>query len=410
MKEQSGTADWRRITGVMVGVSFIAFIGFSFVMPFLPLYFAELGVRDPASAALWAGVTLATAPLCAGLTAPLWGLLADRHGVKRIVLVGMIAYVVLLVVLSYVTAPWQVVVGWAAMGLFGGFTSLSLGLVAVVAPRGRVTMAVGLIQAGQILGTAMGPALGGLAAERSGMRGSFIVAAVLTALAASVLVLLLPEVRVLASSRNSARGPQGLRGLRETLRLPGFATILGVLLLARGIERTLDPVLPLYVGQLQSTGVAATTGLIAMSGTLATAVASVAVSRLVERWSATRLLTIALLGGALTCVPLALVANAQQLLALRVVWGLFAGGIMTLAFASGGLLLPPERRGGAFGLLGSATYYGMAGGTFMAGLLASFHLQSVFFVDAILYLAALVWLNRPAARQPRVQQSVESAR
>ena len=42
----------------------------------------ELGVHEPEAAALWAGVLIGISPLLAGLLAPVWGRLADRHGHK----------------------------------------------------------------------------------------------------------------------------------------------------------------------------------------------------------------------------------------------------------------------------------------------------------------------------------------
>ncbi|MBI3964029.1 MAG: MFS transporter, partial [Chloroflexi bacterium] len=300
-------------------------------------------------------------------------------------------------------APWQLVAGRAAMGLFGGYTSLALGLVAIAAPRQRVTFAVGLVQTGQIVGNAIGPAFGGFAAEHYGVRGSFVVAAVLTSIAAGLIVVALPAVRAAAAETTTSTGAKGLGALWATLTLPGFAAILGILLVARAVERTFDPVLPLYVAQLQSSGVAVMTGFIATAGALATATASVTVSRLTRRWSAHRLLAFALLAGALSCLPIAFATSSWQLLLFRVVWGLLAGGVLTLAFATGGVLLPPERRASAFGLLGSATFYGGALGPMLSGAVATVHLTAIFWVDALLYLAALGGLL--AASGARIRQS-----
>jgi hypothetical protein len=37
----------------IAGACFIGFSGFTLVMPFLPIYFGQLGMRDPAEIALW---------------------------------------------------------------------------------------------------------------------------------------------------------------------------------------------------------------------------------------------------------------------------------------------------------------------------------------------------------------------
>ncbi|MBI3964891.1 MAG: hypothetical protein HY329_04565, partial [Chloroflexi bacterium] len=66
-EEQGGLPNWRRATGAMAAVSLIAYVGFSFVNPFLPLYFGELGVGGTSAIALWSGVALGIAPLSAAI-------------------------------------------------------------------------------------------------------------------------------------------------------------------------------------------------------------------------------------------------------------------------------------------------------------------------------------------------------
>ena len=69
-------------------MTFAAFLGLGFALPFLPLFVQELGVHDTADAAQWAGVLIGVGPLLAGLLAPFWGGQADRHGYKRVALVA----------------------------------------------------------------------------------------------------------------------------------------------------------------------------------------------------------------------------------------------------------------------------------------------------------------------------------
>ena len=76
---------WVRNQYVMVATVFVVFTGFAFVLPFLPLYVRELGVEGDETVALWSGVLVGIAPLLAGLMAPVWGRLADRHGQKPMV-------------------------------------------------------------------------------------------------------------------------------------------------------------------------------------------------------------------------------------------------------------------------------------------------------------------------------------
>ena len=168
---------------------FAVFTGFAFVLPFLPLFVVrELGVAEPENAALWAGVLIGVAPLLAGLLAPVWGRLADRHGQKGIAAKALVAYVVLLALSAAVTSVWQLLAVRIGVGLFGGIGPLGLAMATSQAPREETGRAVGLVQAAQILSAAIGPLAGGILADAIGMRATFLATAALCALA---LVLLL---------------------------------------------------------------------------------------------------------------------------------------------------------------------------------------------------------------------------
>jgi hypothetical protein len=49
---------------------FIGFTGFTLVMPFLPLYIAELGTTDVGEIAMWTGLTLGATPSVTAISLP----------------------------------------------------------------------------------------------------------------------------------------------------------------------------------------------------------------------------------------------------------------------------------------------------------------------------------------------------
>jgi MFS family permease len=76
---------WRRNQLAVNIAAGLVFFGFTLVMPFLPLYVAELGVRGIGRIALWSGILLSAPPLLAALLGPFWGRVADRYGMKLMV-------------------------------------------------------------------------------------------------------------------------------------------------------------------------------------------------------------------------------------------------------------------------------------------------------------------------------------
>jgi MFS transporter, DHA1 family, multidrug resistance protein len=106
-------------------------------MPFLPLYFQQLGVQDVGEIAMWSGLSLGVTPALTAMLAPFWGRLADRYGRKVMVERSLVSFIVVMAALAYVTRPWQVFALRAVQGLFAGYGALTLAMAADSAPRDR---------------------------------------------------------------------------------------------------------------------------------------------------------------------------------------------------------------------------------------------------------------------------------
>jgi DHA1 family multidrug resistance protein-like MFS transporter len=356
------------------------------VIPFLPLYIRELGVRDTGQAALLAGLTFGVSPLFSGLLAPVWGVLADRHGVKIMVQRALLSFAVLNALMSLVGDPYQLLALRAAIGLFGGFGPMTASLVTIGAPKEEVGPAIGKLQACQILATALGPLMGGVVADTLGIRTSFwITAALCLASFLGITVLYREDRGEIASRRARPRLP-----IRALVALPGFLPLIAILLLTQFVDRGLGPIMPLFVAELDPTlPVASTAGAVFSLGSLVSAAAASQVGRLTGRFEAARLLPAALLLGLLGIAPLIVVDRIWELMATRVVFGLAVGTVATLAYSSATAVVPEQSRATAFGFLGSATSMATALGPLGAGALATVTLRAAFVVDTLLYALAL---------------------
>lgn len=388
---------WQRNQYVTVATVFVVFTGFAFVLPFLPLFVRELGVADAEKAALWAGVLIGIAPLLAGLLAPVWGRLADRYGHKPMALRALGAYVVLLTLSAQVTSVAQLFALRAGIGLFGGIGPLGLAMATAHAPRDQTGRAVGLVQAAQILSAAIGPFVGGALADTVGFRATFLVTAAACGVA-FFLVLLFYEDGPRAAS--STEGVERAR-FAEALRLPGVAGLLAILFLVNFIGRSFTPILPMQLGELgvSPARLSLMTGLLISLYSVAAALSATGLGRLSRRHPPGRLLALSLLGGAVTVLPMALVDRFAPMLVCAVLLGLASGGALTLCYTIGGLAVPGDQRGAAFGFFSGAALFGGAVSPSVAGLLAHFGLRSIYWVNAALFvLLALAVASRPETR------------
>jgi len=400
---------WRCNQLVTAAVVFVVFTGFAFVLPFLPLYVRELGVHDPRDAALWAGVLIGIAPLFAGLLAPVWGRLAERHGHKRMAARALLSYVVLLVLSALVTEVWQLLLLRAGIGLFGGIGPLGLAMATASAPREQTGRAVGLIQSAQILAAAVGPFLGGLLAHAIGIRRTFLVTALLCGAALWLLVKYYAE-----GERTLAAAP-ARTGFGAVLRIAGVGPLLVVLLLVNFIGRSFTPILPHHLLGLgvPAGRLALETGVLISAYSVAATVSATVLGRAAQRYNPRGLLVASLLGGMLTVLPMAVAPSFDAMLLLGVLLGLASGGALTLCYTIGGLLVPAERRPTAFGFFSAAALFGGAVSPSIAGALARWTLQGIFYVDGALFalMAAALLPGRmlsPAGRDAQAPSRTEA--
>jgi len=381
----------------------VSLVGFTFVNPFLPLYVQQLGVSDVGEAALWSGVLLGVAPLLAALAAPFWGSLADRYGIRLMLLRVLASFVVILLLMGFAQNVFQLLFLRMTLGALGGFNPMSTALMASSVPRDRLGQALGILQSARLISAAVGPAIGGILADIFGLRFSFFIAAGLCVIAFGLMWRYYQEDPTMTNPPASPNDQSRL-SFRQLMQIPSVAVMLAVLLLIQAIDVSFQPVLPLYVHLLgvPEENVASIAGLITSLAAVAGAISATVIGRL-SRFGPRQVLIGTLIAGAVTCWPLALVNSSLQLLVFRVLLGLVAGGTMTVALTLGGLAMPREVQGAGFGLLSAATLLGGAFSPLAAGALATFNLRWVFVADALIYAVLVVWVFvavRPVPASP----------
>lgn len=381
---------WQRNVWALALCVFIAFVGFQFFNPFLPLYVRELGVTDPAGVALWSGLLAAVTPAVSGLLAPLFGRLADRFGRKLMLIRSLAGFTVIIAAMGLVTSVRQLFVARLLQGLFAGFSPMAMAVASVSAPRDKISVAIGRVQGAQLLSVAVGPAVGGVIASHFGTRAAFFVTAGLCAVALVALAFLFHEAPALEPG--AARAPARATSLREVLRYPHFLPVMILLLIAQFIDRALSLLIPLQVAHLPGVeAVAATSGVIISVAAVAATVSAGLAARLAEVMPAGRLLFLQFIAGGALCGAMAWAHTPIALLVLRTVVGLCLGGALTLAYSLGGLIVPGEARGAAFGWLALGVQIGTAASPLLTGVLAAIDLSAAYFMDAgLAWIAAVV--------------------
>ena len=384
------THHWRRNQTAVTTATFMGFMSFTLVMPFLPLYFEQLGVQSARSVAIWSGLSLGVTPAVTAAMAPVWARLAERYGRKMMVGRSLVSFMVIMGALAFVRAPWQVFVLRAIQGFFAGYGPIALTMAAESAPPGQMAGAIGWVQTAQRLGPALGPVIGGTLAHSVGLRGAFLVSAAVY-LAAFLLVLV--GYRESDTRKEVSVTPPAKVTFADLRAVPHFLLFMGAVFGMQLADRSLGPILPLYLREI---GVASDS-VAFLAGILFTITAgSAAIGNLSSRWLLTQRsegVLVAIMAGIASIAALVFAAGPPVgvLLGAAAGFGLALGVATTSIYTVASQSVSAERRGGAFAYLTSAYLVGLAVSPVVAGFLGSVSMRAVFLADAA-GLALVAWL------------------
>jgi MFS transporter, DHA1 family, multidrug resistance protein len=369
-------------------------MSFSFLSPIMPLFLPELGVRTEAGIDLWSGILNGSTSFVAAFASPLWGRLADRYGRKPMLIRSSCAIAVFTAFMGMALNVWQFFAARALMGVFAGFSSTAMALVASQVPEQRLGYALGLLSTGQLVGSLVGPVIGGLLADITGSyRIPFYCTSAITLASMALVWRGVRENFVRPDGRQRARS--GIRGLALMVGAAGILPLFFVLFMAQFSTRAVQPVVTLFVQEIVGMRPdLATLGGVAFSVTgLAGMIAVPLLGRHSDEIGYRRVLLICLAGATLTSLPQAFAYSYWSFTVERFAVGLFIGGILPTANALIGRMVSRSERGTIYGMTASATFLGNSLGPLTGGAIAaSFGLRWVFLITAALLLANLVWV------------------
>lgn len=383
---------WRRDLYILWACSFIVQMGFSLIMPFLPLYLEELGVHGPA-VEMWAGVIFSANFVVMAIVSPIWGALSDRVGRKPMMLRSAFGMALVVWLMGLVSNPYQLLGLRFLQGLASGFIPAATAYMASAVPRERSGHALGFLMTGSVTGSILGPLVGGVLARYVGYRPIFFLTSV-SCLVAGLIVLFLIRERFTPQPR--AKG-DGLTGdLRLIRQYPVVVAMAVVLFLNMFSMLTAEPVLVRYLQTLSAPEewLELLSGLVFSVTGIATILVAPRVGRLSDEIGSKRLLVICLGGAAVMYFLQGFATAAWQMVAMRFLLGLFTGGLMPAANGLIARSVPRELQGRIFGLTSSAIFLGNTAGPLVGGAVAAgFGLRAVFPVTAALLVIDMLWVQ-----------------
>jgi MFS family permease len=381
---------WKRNLAVCVFGSFTTLVSLSMLLPFLPLYVRQLGVESTGAVIQWSGIAFGATFLGTGVTAPLWGKLADRYGRKPMLVRAAIGMAIVMSLIGVVHSVHQLVALRLLAGLVGGYSSASTVMVGSQAPKERAGWALGILSTGALTGNLVGPLVGGLLPGWIGIRGTFFAGGAMIAVAALLTIFVIKEdfnaadharQRAASAAKAKAAATGGKTNYAVVVAL--LATAMMVLLANMSIE----PIITVYIGSLgvhagQLTRIA---GLVMACSALGSILTAARLGALADRIGSWNVIIGCLVLTGLLMIPQAFVHQWWQLAGLRVLMGMTLAGLLPSIAKLARQSVDESKTGQMLGYLQSAQFAGQVIGPVIGGQIGvALGLDAVFFATGTL--------------------------
>lgn len=194
-KEHLELKKLRGVLGPTVIMLIVALSSTSFAMavlsPILPLYIQQL-VTDSSRLATIAGAMTSVSSISTAISATWIGRLADRIGLKTVLIACVAGVAITFIPQGFVSTPWQLMALRVFQGAFiGGILPTANALLAVSTPHDNRGIVFGLTASAQSGGNALGPLVGAAVADAWGIASGFFMTAAIFGLLALLLQVLI---------------------------------------------------------------------------------------------------------------------------------------------------------------------------------------------------------------------------
>ena len=353
--------------------------------PFWPLQIQKLlGVADAHYTGLLSSLVYAGPMMAAMVLTPMWGRLGDRTGHKPMIIRALLALAVCQALAAFTADPWLLVAIRVAQGALAGFIAAAQAYALACCGDGGRGHILARLQSATAVGSLAGPVLGGWLMDISGF-ALLCYSATAVCLLCAVISLFLPSdaprVRPTRTSTPAAL-PKGWLG-----------AMLGIIVLIQAAKMMPQPFYALYVADVLQAP-AWLIGASYAASALTLAVSAPLWGRLFDRHQPAHTLRIiewVTWSCALTLAFTAIASEWLGFLASRLIWGVWQGALLPVAYTLIANTVAPSQQGFALGLGNSAAKAGALCGVLIGGIgMGMVGLAHSFWLVALTYaLAAL---------------------
>ncbi|MDQ3019599.1 MAG: MFS transporter [Bacteroidota bacterium] len=381
---------WRKNLYSIWVAQFVAMVGMSMVIPFLPFYIRELGVTNQKELEYWSGIVFSGPFILSFLLTPIWGVLGDKFGKKSMVLRAIFGLAISQLLIGFSANVEQLFIFRMVQGAISGFIAASLALVTSTTPREKSGYAIGILQTSISSGTVIGPFIGGFIADLTSYRTVFFITSGLC-FVSGILVL----INVSEPARTAVKKVYSVFENYKYVFTNSKILIAMMSITFIQISITIaQPVFALFVESITKGTEYISTLTGAIFGTLGifSVVSSPWWGKRNDTKSFKKNIIIAITGAGIAYCLHTFITNPYLLFPVRAFLGLCIGGIIPVLYAYINKYISDERKGGVMGIASSFTLFGnLIGPLLCTVLLFEIQIRYIFLIAGImLFLNALI--------------------
>ncbi|MBN2978440.1 MFS transporter [Pseudomonas lactucae] len=356
--------------------------------PFWPLQIQTLlGSANAQYTGLLSSLVYAGPLMAAMVLTPLWGRLGDRTGHKPMIIRALLALAVCQALAAITLDPWLLVAIRVAQGALAGFIAAAQAYALACCGDGGRGHILARLQSATAMGSLAGPVLGGWLMDLSGFA--------LLCYSATAVCLLCAVISALLPS-DAPRTRPARATLSAALPKGWIGAMLGIIVLIQAAKMMPQPFYALYVADVLHAP-AWLIGASYAASALTLALSAPLWGRLFDRHPPAH--TLRIIEWVTWCCALTLACTALAgewlgFLASRLLWGVWQGALLPVAYTLIANTVTPSQQGFALGLGNSAAKAGALCGALIGGVgMAMVGLAHSFWLVALTYVMAAVGIR-----------------
>lgn len=382
---------WKRNLIVCWFGMFVTGVGLSQIAPVLPLYIKQLGIDNSALISKLTGIAFGITYITMTIFSPIWGQAADKVGRKPMLLRASLGMAIIITCMGFAQNVYILVTLRLLQGVISGYSTACTTLIATQTDKEHAGYALGTLSTANIAGSLLGPTIGGFIEEFFGLQNVFFITGGLLFIAFIATALFVKESFIRDDKKMLSFNEVWDAIPEKSLTLTMFVTffILTVALFS------VEPIITVYVNNLSSgaSHIALLSGITFSASGIGNILAAPRLGKLSDKIGTHKVILVCLIVSGILFIPQAFVQNTWQLIVLRFLFGLTAGGLNPSVNILVKKITPQALTGRVFGFNMSAGYLGAFTGSVFGGQVASYlGIRYVFFITSALLLINAAWV------------------